>query len=82
MPLTYITGKRNLSAMITWASRIQDLKDHGLTLAEIGELVGLATSSVGDLATGRTESPRGEAALKLHDLHRQRCKKAAKASAA
>lgn len=59
--------------MSKWAQRIRALQQAGLTLAEIGEKVGLATSSVGDLANGWSESPRGEAALKLDKLHRDMC---------
>lgn len=40
-----------------------------MTLAEIGAQAGLATSTVGDLANGRSSSPRGDAALKLYQLH-------------
>lgn len=56
----------------TWASRIRDLQQAGLTLSDIGSRVGLSTSSIGDIATGRTESPRGDAAIKLFELHKQR----------
>jgi transcriptional regulator with XRE-family HTH domain len=61
--------------MTTWAERIDDLQegDNGLTLAEIAEQIGVAASTVGDLKTGRSASPRGEAALKLDALHRLRC---------
>lgn len=61
--------------MTTWASRIDDLQEgpSGLTLAEIAEQIGVAPSTVGDLKTGRSASPRGEAALKLDALHRLRC---------
>lgn len=55
--------------MSTWAERISDLQEAGFTLADIGEKIGLATSTVGDIATGRSSSPRGDAALKLHELH-------------
>jgi transcriptional regulator with XRE-family HTH domain len=69
--------------MTTWASRIEDLQAVGMTLADIGAEVGLSTGGVGDIASGRTESPRGDAALKLHQLHLDRCgKKASRASAA
>ena len=56
--------------MDTWASRIRDLQTEGLTLSDIADKVGLSTSSIGDIATGRTESPRGDAALKLYELHK------------
>ena len=58
--------------MQTWATRISDLTSRGLTYADIGERIGLAPSTVGDLATGRSKSPRGEAAIRLNDLHRER----------
>lgn len=53
-----------------------------MTLAEIGQEIGLATSSVGDIANEWTKEPGGDAALKLHELHRSRCKKQTRASAA
>jgi transcriptional regulator with XRE-family HTH domain len=60
--------------MSKWAERIRELQAAGMTLAEIGARIGLATSTVGDLANGRSESPRGEAALKLHSLHENTCR--------
>jgi transcriptional regulator with XRE-family HTH domain len=59
--------------MSTWASRIRELQKVDLTLAEIGDLIGLSTGAVSDIANGHSASPRGEAALKLHDLHKRRC---------
>jgi transcriptional regulator with XRE-family HTH domain len=59
--------------MSTWAQRIRDLQAAGMTFQAIGEEIGLATSSVGDIANGRSSSPRGEAAIKLHALHQLRC---------
>ena len=58
--------------MQTWATRISDLTSRGMTYAEIGEQIGLAPSTIGDLASGRSKSPRGEAAIRLNDLHRER----------
>lgn len=57
----------------TWASRISELRSTGMTLAEIGDLIGLAASSVSDIEQGRTSAPSGDAAIKLHSLHRERC---------
>ena len=59
--------------MSTWSIRIRELQEAGLTLAAIAETIGVTTSAVGDIATGRSKSPRGEAALKLDRLHRERC---------
>jgi len=41
-----------------------------MTLAEIGERVGLAPSSVSDIEQERTAEPRGDAAVALYSLHR------------
>lgn len=59
--------------MSTWATRVRDLQEVGMTLSEIGDEIGMATSSVGDIANGRSASPRGDAALKLHALHQLKC---------
>lgn len=44
-----------------------------MTLGQIGEAIGLATSTVSDIAQGRTSEPRGEAAVKLYSLHQRVC---------
>ncbi|MBX6381484.1 MAG: helix-turn-helix domain-containing protein [Microbispora sp.] len=58
--------------MSTWASRIADLRSTGMTLAEIGAVIGLAPSSVSDIEQGRTAVPSGDAALKLYELHKSK----------
>lgn len=58
----------------TWRSRVQELRDGGLTLAQIGQRTGLSTSAVSDLANGHSDSPRGDAAVALYKLHLQRCR--------
>lgn len=68
--------------MKTWADRIADLRSIGMTLAEIGDATGMAVSTVGDLATGRSKAPRGEFAVKLHALHRRSAKAIATAALA
>lgn len=55
--------------MVTWSARIKALRASGMKLAEIGEQIGLAPSSVSDIEQGRTEAPSGDAALKLHELY-------------
>jgi hypothetical protein len=41
-----------------------------MTLAEIGSQIGLAPSSVSDIETGRSLEPKGDAAVRLHELHK------------
>lgn len=60
--------------MNSWAKKIRDLQRRDMTLSQIAIAIGLATSSVGDIARGRSASPRGDAALKLQALHFERCK--------
>ncbi len=61
--------------MSTWKDRIEDLRDKdvgpGMTLTEIGEAIGLSPGAVSDLAQGSSKSPRGDAAMKLVELHSQ-----------
>lgn len=55
--------------MKPWTEIISDLQAAGMTYAQIAEEIGVAGSTVGDLATGRSKSPRGGAAIRLHALH-------------
>lgn len=68
--------------MSTWAKRIRDLQASGMRQSEIGEACGLAVSTVSDLANERSAEPRGDAAVKLHELHLKRCPKSGRAIAA
>jgi len=76
-----ITGSRILSGMNTWAQRIRDLQSYGMTLQQIADQVGLATSSIGDIANERSEAPRGDAAVALYELHRRVARRQRKAAA-
>lgn len=58
--------------MTDWQRLVIELRGTKMTLAAIGKRIGLATSSVGDIATKRTAKPRGDAAVKLVALHRER----------
>lgn len=58
--------------MVTWSDRVKALRATGMKLAEIGECIGLAPSSVSDIEQGRTKLPGGDAALKLDELYRAR----------
>lgn len=44
-----------------------------MTYAQIGEAIGCAGSTVGDLASGRSQSPRASSAIALLHLHELRC---------
>lgn len=63
-----------------WSAIVRDLQARGMTLAKIGEIVGLSQSAIGDLATGYHKAPRGEAAIKLDRLYRSRRGKRTKAT--
>ena len=58
--------------MITWNHRIRALRRSGLTLAQIGDRVGLTAAAVCDIEQKRTKAPRGDAALALDALFRSR----------
>lgn len=51
-----------------WSSRIKKLERSGWTLTAIGSAVGLTVASVYDLKTGRTDEPKGYAAVRLYLL--------------
>jgi transcriptional regulator with XRE-family HTH domain len=68
--------------MVTWKQRIGVLRAAGMGLAEIGEKVGLSTSSVSDIARGVTKEPGGDAALKIDALYREKSRSARRRSAA
>lgn len=55
--------------MSIWTQRVKDLNGAGMTYAEIAVEIHLAPSTVGDLANGRYNTPRYEAAVALKDLH-------------
>jgi hypothetical protein len=54
----------------------------GMLQSEIGEACGLATSTISDLANKRSAEPRGDAAVALHELHKQRCNPPARSQSA
>ena len=67
--------------MTTWQSRVRDLQAIGLKQSEIGTHCGMATSTVSDIANGRIKEPGGDAAVKMHILHAERCNQPAQLSA-
>lgn len=74
--MTIDRASGRLRGMITWQDRIGALRAAGLTLAEIGEKIGLTAQSVCDIEAGRTKSPRGDAAILLDQLFRIRVQRA------
>lgn len=57
----------------SWSEIISELQTDGMTYAQIGGVIGCAGSTVGDLASGRSQSPRASSALALLRLHVERC---------
>jgi hypothetical protein len=58
-----------------WKSIVRGLMAQGVTLAKQAQHIGVAPSSMGDLATGRSKEPSGWAAVKLHYLHKRHARK-------
>lgn len=58
-----------------WSTKIRQLKDLGMNYAEIGTACGAPPSTIGSLATGAAKSPRGDLAIRLHDLHASKTSK-------
>lgn len=65
--------------MNKWGRMVSDLREWGMTLAEIGQAVGLAASSVSDIQQERTQTPNGDAAVRIHELHKKRARNARRA---
>lgn len=59
--------------MNIWAKRIVELEGKECPLKKISEETGLAVSSLSDIKNGRTKQPRGDAAMKLYELHQRLC---------
>lgn len=56
-----------------WKQLIVDLMGAGLTQVRIGELCGVAQSTISDLARGASASPSYDLGARLVGLHRQTC---------
>ena len=57
-----------------WKQLIADLGAAGLTQVRVGELCGVAQSTISDLARGASKSPTYELGAKLVQLHTQTCR--------
>lgn len=55
---------------IDWSRIISDLLE-SWTVQQAADKCGLSASAVYDIGSGRTKEPRGTAAVRLHDLHKQ-----------
>lgn len=71
--LTDCRINRDMNTESYWPTAVADLERCGFTIKKISEEVGLAISSVSDLKRGASQSPRGMAAVKLHELHQRIC---------
>jgi transcriptional regulator with XRE-family HTH domain len=54
--------------MDTWAEKIATLESRGWSLSGIGRSIGLSPQALSDIKQGRSTSPRGMAAVRLHNL--------------
>jgi transcriptional regulator with XRE-family HTH domain len=60
-------------AKTEWQEKLKRLKDGaGMSLSAISKETGISTGALGDLATGRSKSPRYEAAVRLNNLYGQK----------
>lgn len=68
--------------MNEWSKMIRDLSLIRFSYKKIGSAIGCSASTIGDLATGRSQEPRAGLAMKLTALHRSKASaiKAAKAA--
>lgn len=53
-----------------WKTLISDLAEFGMTQEQIAEKCGCAQSTISDLATGATETPRYHIGDALRSLHK------------
>lgn len=56
----------------TWQQLIVGIKARGFTLADIATTTGSKVSTIGDIATGRTEEPKYALALELLRMSKSR----------
>lgn len=67
------TGCRSIMLAMTnlptWQERIQQIKDAGMSNADIARACGITPQGLCDIAAMRTTEPKGMVAVKLHKLH-------------
>lgn len=56
-----------------WKSAVLDLEAVGMTLTEIASAIGLSPQALSDIKQGRSKEPRGMCAVRLYELHTDRC---------
>jgi len=78
-----LTHTRDRSIMLamtnepTWQDRIQQIKDAGMTNAQLARAIGITPQGLCDISAKRTTEPKGMVAVKLHKLHLRVMRKAA-----
>lgn len=60
-----------------WNKLVEELKEAGMTQAEIAEQIGVATGTLSELCTGKVIEPRWSKGDALIALHADRCSKKA-----
>jgi len=55
--------------MKPWSERIADLQRAGWSLTALASVIGCSPQALSDIKQGRSQEPRGMAAVRLHNLH-------------
>ncbi|NID06625.1 helix-turn-helix transcriptional regulator [Luteibacter jiangsuensis] len=55
--------------MKPWSERIADLQNDGWSLTALASAIGCSPQALSDIKQGRSQEPRGMAAVRLHHLH-------------
>jgi transcriptional regulator with XRE-family HTH domain len=55
--------------MKPWSERIADLQRVGWSLTALASVIGCSPQALSDIKQGRSQEPRGMAAVRLHNLH-------------
>ena len=63
-----------------WQEYIETISSGGMSYSAIAAAVNSHTSTIGDLASGRSKEPRGMTAILLSELHAKEVRKQARAS--
>jgi len=55
--------------MENWSKKVTDLESLGWSLTALAKEIGLSVQALSDVKHGRSKSPSGMAAVRLHAIH-------------